>query len=164
MKRSLQDINFWVKEINENKDLNIEIIKLENIRNNKFFLSILNNDTDKDVIYMEYLIRFKSGQIISLFRQVLLKEYSYRLNISENTIIEFFKNIINRATSANVILSSVYLDNNESKYFQLEAGSQILMLNSKIYFGEDIICDVQELTEVNTFKFYEGDDFEGFFI
>lgn len=155
MIRNLQNINYWKETIKENEDFSVKLLSKDFVKGNKFLASLVNASENAELLCVEILINNKN-EVVSYFKGVFKKDILNVKLIKSDNIINIFDFIASVSVKANVILSMVYLDDTEEKYFNMRSGDKMLMLNSKYYTNEGIFGNLQEITRVDSFEFFEG--------
>lgn len=155
MIRNLQNINYWKETIKENEDFSVKLLSKDFVKGNKFLASLVNASENTELICMEILVNNKN-EVISYFKGVFKKDIFNIKLLKSDDVINIFDFIVSVSVKANVILSMVYLDDTEEKYFNMRSGDKMLMLNSKYYTNEGIFGNLQEITRVDRFEFFEG--------
>lgn len=155
MIRNLQNINYWKETIKENEDFSVKLLSKDFVKGNKFLASLVNASENTELICMEILVNNKN-EVVSYFKGVFKKDIFNIKLLKSDDVINIFDFIVSVSVKANVILSMVYLDDTEEKYFNMRSGDKMLMLNSKYYTNEGIFGNLQEITRVDSFEFFEG--------
>lgn len=159
--RDLQNINYWKEKISEDRNFSINLLTFEVVRGNIFLSNLVDADREEDLVCIEFEIK-KTDEIVSYFKGV----FHYRTFgdpiAKKPDMGMIFDSVISNTERADIILSMVYLDDTEVKYFDLKPATTMVMLNSKFYEGENIFGNLQEITRVDTFEFFEGGKLEEF--
>lgn len=159
--RDLQNIHYWKEKIEEDRNFSINLLKFEVVQGNIFLSNLVDADRDAYLVCIEFEIK-KTEEIVSYFKGVFHYKIFGNL-LSENPDMKkIFDDVISKTERADVILSMVYLDDTEVKYFDLKPATTMVMLNSKFYDKENIFGNLQEITRVETFEFFEGGKLEEF--
>ena len=159
--RDLQNINYWKEKISEDRNFSINLLTFEVVRGNIFLSNLVDADREADLVCIEFEIK-KKDEIVSYFKGVFYYK-TFGDPIAKKTDMGMiFDSVISKTERADVILSMVYLDDTEVKYFDLKPATTMVMLNSKFYDGENIFGNLQEITRVDTFEFFEGGKLEEF--
>lgn len=159
--RDLQNINYWKEKIEDDRSFSINLLKFEEVRGNIFLSNLVDAYMDSDLVCIEFEIN-KTDEIISYFKGVFHSKIFEDLITKKLDMGMIFDTVISQTERADVILSQVYLDDTEVQYFDLKPATTMLMLNSKFYNKENIFGNLQEITRVHTFEFFEGGKLEEF--
>lgn len=159
--RDLQNINYWKEKISEDSKFSINMLTFEVVKGNIFLSNLVDAERDEDLVCIEFEIK-KTDVIVSYFKGVFHFKIFGNLLSKNPDMKKIFDSVISKTERADVILSMVYLDDTEVKYFDLKPATTMVMLNSKFYDKENIFGNLQEITRVDTFEFFEGGKLEEF--
>lgn len=159
--RDLQNIHYWKEQFEEDRNFSINLLKFEVVQGNIFLSNLVDADRDAYLVCIEFEIK-ETEEIVSYFKGVFHYKIFGNLLSKNPDMTIIFDSVISKTERADVILSMVYLDDTEVKYFDLKPATTMIMLNSKFYDKENIFGNLQEITRVDTFEFFEGGKLEEF--
>lgn len=155
IERKIDSLDYWFNNL-KNKNVKIVDFAFREEIDDNFLNYLLDTNKNEKIDGIYFGVLDKSDDPISLFRILVTDNALGEMVLdSEEKVLEFIERIFEYYENADLNLLSVYLSDEEKKFFDNPVSDDILMITTKLYKGSKLFCYIQELVTLYKFEFYD---------